>query len=91
MYAIRSYYDDCGNTTSQTQTIDVVDTTPPVLAGVPASITVECDAVPDVSTATVTATDNCSEPTITYLEVRTDGPCDDTYTLTRTWTSYNFV
>ena len=37
---------------------------------------------------TVTATDNCDDNvTITYAEVRTDGACPDSYTLTRTWTA----
>ncbi|MCA0153252.1 Ig-like domain-containing protein, partial [Winogradskyella vincentii] len=35
--------DDCGNTTSAVQTITVVDTTDPVLAGIPSDTTVECD------------------------------------------------
>ena len=40
----------------------------------------------DVADENVTATDNCSVPTIDYTEVRTDGSCDDTYILTRSWT-----
>ena len=60
--------DDCGNTTTQTQTIDVIDTTNPVLVGVPADATVECDAVPVA--AVVTATDNCATGmTVNYNEV----------------------
>ena len=38
--------DACGNTATATQTITVVDNTPPVLAGVPADATVQCDAIP---------------------------------------------
>ena len=35
-----------------------------------------------------TATDNCdTDVTITYSETRTDGPCVDSYTLTRVWTA----
>ena len=52
----------------------------------PANVTVECDAVP--SPATPSATDNCDlTPAISFAEVRTDGVCLDTYTLTRTWTA----
>ncbi|RME49934.1 MAG: gliding motility-associated C-terminal domain-containing protein, partial [Caldilineae bacterium] len=78
--------DNCGNQTSQSQTITVQDTEAPVLAGVPADVTVECDAVP--VPATPTATDNCdADVEITFAEVRTDGDCPDSYTLTRTWTA----
>jgi hypothetical protein len=78
--------DDCGNSDSCVQTINVEDTTAPVLSDIPADITVECDAVPDP--ATVTSTDNCdTSPTIDFTENRTDGSCPSEYTLTRTWTA----
>jgi hypothetical protein len=78
--------DNCSNTHTVSQTINVQDTTDPVLT-VPADDTVECDAIPEVGTPS--ATDNCdADVTIVYDgEVRTDGACDDTYTLTRTWTA----
>jgi hypothetical protein len=51
---------------------------------VPGDVTVECDAVP--SAAGPTATDNCDKDvSITFKEDRKDGPCIDSYTLTRTW------
>jgi hypothetical protein len=74
--------DDCDNSITVYQVIHVVDTTNPMLVGVPANSTVECDAVP--APATVTATDNCSEPTVEYTESMTEG-CP--YTITRTWTA----
>jgi hypothetical protein len=77
--------DACGNTSSKTQTITVQDTQAPVLSAAPADVTVECDAVP--AAATLTATDNCDTPTVTYAEVRTNGNCPSNYTLTRTWTA----
>ncbi|MBA6154908.1 hypothetical protein, partial [Gelidibacter maritimus] len=49
--------DNGGNTTTDTQTITVIDSTNPILVGVPADVTVQCDAIPTVPT--VTATDNC--------------------------------
>ncbi|MBK6628884.1 MAG: hypothetical protein IPG35_15050 [Flavobacteriales bacterium] len=35
--------DDCGNTRSATQTVTVVDNEAPVLLGVPADLTLQCD------------------------------------------------
>ncbi|MFK8006549.1 MAG: SdrD B-like domain-containing protein, partial [Saprospiraceae bacterium] len=78
--------DNCGNNVSGTQTITVQDTTDPILAGIPADETVECNAIPNP--ASPTATDNCdADVDIAYEEVRTDGNCADNYTLTRTWTA----
>jgi hypothetical protein len=77
--------DASGNTSSKTQTVTVQDTQAPVLSAAPANVTVECDAVP--TAATLTATDNCDAPTVTYAEVRTNGNSPSNYTLTRTWTA----
>ena len=38
--------DVCGNSSSATQVITVIDNTPPTFANVPANVTVECDNVP---------------------------------------------
>ncbi len=56
--------DDCGNTSTRSQTITVRDNINPVLAGVPADVTVQCDNIP--AAPTVTATDNC-DPTLTVI------------------------
>ncbi len=79
--------DDCGNQDMQTQLISVEDQTAPILAGVPADVTVECDAIP--SPASPTATDNCdTDVEITYVETRIDGGlCPDGYSLQRVWTA----
>ncbi len=76
--------DVCGNSSSESQTITVQDNTNPVLMGVPADVTVSCDAIP--MPATVTVTDNC-DPTImvVFNESQTPGICTHTYILTRTW------
>ena len=78
--------DNCGNSTTLSQQITVVDTTAPVLT-IPADETVECDSLPAVGLAS--ATDNCdADVTVDYDgEVRTNGNCEDNYTLTRTWTA----
>src|SRR5690606_15242411 len=49
--------DECGNTASDTQTITVVDTTPPVLT-IPADITMDCSGLSRMIGA-ATATDGC--------------------------------
>jgi hypothetical protein len=78
--------DRCGNSSSQTQTITVEDTTPPILVGVPPDETLECDSVP--TPPTVTAIDNCDPaPTVSFSETRIDGHCPGYYTLYRTWTA----
>jgi len=79
--------DECGNEASGSQTIHVQDTTPPVLEGVPADDSVSCDSVPEPPE--VTASDNCDTNTldVDYTEERTDGTCENCYTLTRTWTT----
>ncbi len=78
--------DTSGNTASCVQTITVVDTTPPVLSDKPDADTVECDAVPAMPD--ITATDNCDgDLSVTATEVRTDGDCANSYTLTRTWSA----
>ena len=80
--------DDCGNESECLQTINVVDTTPPVLAS-PVDITIECDESTDPSnTGTATATDNCDPiPVVTYTEVETPGDCAAEKTVLRTWTA----
>ncbi len=78
--------DNCNNSSTCSQVITVKDTKAPVLAGCPANVTVECDAIP--AKANPTATDNCDKDvTITFNEVKTPGNCPDSYTLTRVWTA----
>ena len=78
---------DCaGNFAECVQTITVIDDTPPTLSECPTDVTVECDSVP--TAPIVTAADNCdTDVPVVYSEVRTDGACEDNYTLTRTWTA----
>ena len=78
--------DNCGNSSVKSQVLTVQDTTAPELT-IPADVTVECDAVPEIGEAS--AMDNCDDNAdVKYDgEERTDGFCEDTYTLTRTWTA----
>lgn len=77
--------DDCGNTATATQVLEVEDITAPVFTSIPPAVTVSCESIPAVETPS--AQDNCATAvSITYTGVvRTDGPCPDTYTLTRSW------
>ncbi len=79
--------DGCGNTDVETTTVTrTYDVTKPVFTNVPANVTVQCNNIPPVGTAV--ATDNCGTPTVVNnLEVRTNGACPDSYTLTRKWTA----
>jgi hypothetical protein len=76
--------DDCGNMITATQTINVSDTTDPVIIGVPVNTIVECDAIP--SAAEVTATDNCDlQVTVVFEESILETACEKE--ITRTWTA----
>jgi len=76
--------DECGNTTSDTQVINVVDTTAPLFVNVPGNLAVECiDDVP--APANVQATDNCGDVTITLVENMPTDFCGEG--LRRTWTA----
>ncbi|MFO1521556.1 MAG: SdrD B-like domain-containing protein [Kiritimatiellia bacterium] len=78
--------DACGGVSFCDQTIQIVDTTQPVLAGVPAGTTVQCNAVP--AAPTVTATDACDTSVVPVLTTSTTpGSCPQSYILTRTWTA----
>ncbi|MBK9336228.1 MAG: hypothetical protein IPM98_06435 [Lewinellaceae bacterium] len=77
--------DFCGNVESVDQVITVRDEGRPMFTFIPANVTVNCTDIPAVGAPT--ATDNCAaNVSIVYEgETRVDGPCLDTYTLTRRW------
>ena len=76
--------DVCGLTTTHTQNIIIQDTTPPTFVeSLPRDTTVECDAIPDVTS--LTATDNCGDALVTVSDVRTNGNCPSNYSIARTW------
>jgi len=78
--------DECGNEATATQTINVEDTTPPVLSNVASGKDVECGETPELIEPT--ASDNCDDDvTITMSEITTPGGCLSNYTITRTWTA----
>ena len=81
--------DVCGNSSSQTQTITVNDTTAPVIASIPTDVTVQCaSAVPAPNDAAVVATDNCSGAVVvTHSDQTIPGSCANKFVLKRTYTA----
>ncbi|MBI1268157.1 MAG: hypothetical protein GC193_12090, partial [Cryomorphaceae bacterium] len=77
--------DACGNESSCVQIITINDFAAPAIA-CPSDVTIECTESTDPSnTGSATATDDCSTPTILYVDGATTGDCP--YTFTRTWTA----
>ena len=78
--------DACGNSSTSTQTVTLIDDQPPVLT-CPADLLLSCeDELIDLGEAT--ATDGCDlAPTVTFADVTTAGLCPGDSTLTRTWTA----
>jgi subtilisin-like proprotein convertase family protein len=79
-----------GGTATCLQVITVTDNSPATLVGVPANTTAQACAVP--APATVTASDNCATPGVTYGETSTQDPNPAlnghyNYTVTRTWST----
>ena len=78
-------FDYCGNMSTGTQTITIIDTTSPVFTSVPSDYTAECSDEHPMDDAT--ATDNCGDVTITVEDVTTPGACAGDYVITRTFTA----
>jgi len=75
--------DSCGNVASATQTITIIDTTPPTIACPPDRLFVSAEEVEPECTGEATASDlGDAHPVVTYVDLRT-GVCQDV--ITRTW------
>src|SRR5207237_351198 len=74
----------CGESSFCTQTITVIDTTPPVFAGI-SNLTFECGAPWDFQVPT--ATDVCSGTNVTIIASTplTNALCGGTFTATQVW------
>ncbi|MEM9819759.1 MAG: SdrD B-like domain-containing protein [Bacteroidota bacterium] len=78
--------DACGNSSQESQTITVLDTEAPILIGVPANTSADCQNIP--TPVEPTATDNCdTNVSISFSEIQEPGNCGDTYQIVRTWTA----
>ncbi len=81
--------DDCGRILSTSVLVDRQDTEAPVVISGPESLTVECDMIPDMASASsIHAEDNCEgELHVSEgVETRFDGDCPNHYVLNRRWT-----
>jgi len=79
--------DNCGNESTRTQTIFVIDESPPVI-DCPFDQTIDCDDLESADTGTATASDNCDDhPVIEPSDQYIEGPCPNSYTIERTWTA----
>jgi len=78
--------DDCGNTSTCIQTINVVENIPPVIT-CPPNVTIQCtDNTSPMSLGSASATDNCdAAPVISFSDVITVNSCPQNYTITRRW------
>ena len=85
----RTWYatDDCDNSSSAVQIIQVVDNQAPVFSNVPQDLTVKCDGqVPSFGNPDVD--DNCSDDiTVTFEDSDVQGGDCDGYEVTRIWTA----
>jgi hypothetical protein len=77
--------DDCGNSTSHMQTIQVTDEFAPTwTTALPADTTVSCESVPEA--AVLEAEDNCDDNLeVLFVENVDGGDCPQAQTITRTW------
>ena len=81
--------DECGNLDSLYFTVFIIDNTPPVLLGVPADITVDCDSVP-ANNVIVTAQDDCYDDLeVLYSTDSIPGSCIGSYVLERNWMAFD--
>ncbi|MFM1931968.1 MAG: hypothetical protein RL226_1271, partial [Bacteroidota bacterium] len=82
---VRTYTatDNCGNSTTTTQTIQVVDTTAPIFSSVPMSMEISCDE--ELPTTMATASDNCGAVSIEFTDALISGDCPNAYTVVRMW------
>ena len=78
--------DGCGNTVTADQNISVSDQAAPVITSFPSDMTVGCDEVPTIESASVTYSDDCGNLIVQVDETITPGTCPNIETIERTWT-----
>ena len=76
--------DNCGNTTTATQSITIQDDSLPILGGIPADLSLDCNDIPPP--AIPIATDACdTNVEVIFEEIQMGQGCE--YSLIRTWTA----
>ncbi|MCB9347563.1 MAG: hypothetical protein H6573_08600 [Lewinellaceae bacterium] len=76
--------DDCGNETIETQNITLIDSEAPVLIGVPDVI-----CIGDPALSAVSATDNCGQPSLQFVDVNIPNPCGSGMVVQRVYEAYD--
>lgn len=84
---VRTWFaeDACGNVNTATTTYTIVDNTAPVIADMPADVTISCSD--DYGFPQPTATDACGNVTLSEDLTVLDGNCPNSYTMIRTFTA----
>ncbi len=76
--------DQCGNSVSAVQQINVIDNVPPVFSNFPADLSSTCNLIPPVTNPAIS--DLCDpNPTLTFSEIQIPGSCPQSYLIQRTW------
>ena len=85
---LRTYtaVDGCGNTSTFVQELVFVDVDPPVFDFVPGDLSITCDEG-DIPLDLATATDDCSDATVTVSLDIVGGPCPEPYQIVRVFTA----
>ena len=83
--------DDCGNVASTSQTIEIVDNTPPVwVETLPTNVTVSCDNIPEPFN--LTAVDACEDGIVVFSQEFISGvPCNGGGIIIRTWLAFDCI
>ena len=80
--------DNCGNSTTCLQFIQVQDSQAPTISS-PPNVTISCEESTDpLSTGMATVVDNCdAAPNLTFTDDTFPGPCPYTFSIVRIWSS----
>ncbi|MCB0761991.1 MAG: T9SS type A sorting domain-containing protein [Flavobacteriales bacterium] len=77
--------DNCGNATSMSQTLTVVDEQAPEFTFVPSDNEYSCEE--EIPAINAEAEDNCGSVVVTFADEMIEGQCENSYTIVRTFTA----